>query len=80
MRDAEVQPESNKRQRKNEATQKGDGAVNELDTSKPSALFEPKQRHWTLSMAVPGSMIQKYVHFFEFLRSNQYLKHPVHFC
>ncbi|KAF2788619.1 DUF171-domain-containing protein [Melanomma pulvis-pyrius CBS 109.77] len=58
MPDAQVQPASNKRQRKNEPAQKGDGAVNELDTSKPSALFEPKQRHWTLSMAVPGSMIQ----------------------
>lgn len=37
---------------------KGEG---ELDTSKPSAVFQPKKgRDWTVSMALPGSFIAKY--------------------
>jgi hypothetical protein len=32
----------------------------ELETSKPSALFKPREgRKWTVSMAVPGSIIAK---------------------
>jgi hypothetical protein len=35
--------------------------VAELDTSKPSAVFKPKNgRDWTLSIALPGSFIAKY--------------------
>ena len=33
-----------------------------LDTTKPSAVFKPKKgRDWTLSLALPGSFIAKYV-------------------
>ena len=36
------------------------GHEDDLDTSKPSALFRPRKgRDWTLSMAVPGSIIAK---------------------
>ncbi|KAF1952649.1 DUF171-domain-containing protein [Byssothecium circinans] len=45
---------------RDEANEDGDavGDGNEMDTSKPSALFKPRMgRDWTLSMAVPGSII-----------------------
>ena len=44
----------------------GDATNGELDTSKPSAVFKPtKGRGWTLSVALPGSFIAKYVSFFQ---------------
>jgi hypothetical protein len=43
---------------KQEACRKG----NELETSKPSAIFRPKKpRNWTVSLAIPGSIIAKSV-------------------
>lgn len=41
---------------------KGDqnGAAEELQTSKPAAVFVPKRgRNWTVSIALPGSFIAK---------------------
>lgn len=37
------------------------GEAVEVDTSKPTALFKPslKGRDWTVSVAVPGSIIAK---------------------
>lgn len=33
-----------------------------VDTSKPTAVFQPKKgRDWTVSVALPGSIIAKYV-------------------
>ncbi|KAF2703943.1 DUF171-domain-containing protein [Pleomassaria siparia CBS 279.74] len=55
MRDTEG---SSKRQRGSDAVHNELSSQNELNTSKPSALFEPKTRSWTLSMAVPGSLIE----------------------
>jgi len=54
------QPPSKKRrgdvEEKREVGKKG----KELETSKPSALFTPREgRKWTVSMAVPGSIIAK---------------------
>jgi hypothetical protein len=43
-------------------TSKRAGREGSLDTTKPSAVFKPKRgRDWTLTLAVPGSFITKYV-------------------
>lgn len=36
-------------------------APDAVDTSKPTAVFQPKKgRDWTVSVALPGSIIAKY--------------------
>ena len=52
---------SQKRKRSNEAKEKVSGAPVAIDTSKPTAIFKPTTgRNWTVSVALPGSIIAKY--------------------
>ncbi len=48
------------KKRRTSAVMSPDGQGSELETSKPSASFKPRKgREWTVSLAVPGSILAK---------------------